>query len=444
MDDARARKIMALALRAGEVLLSNSVSVADVVTSLDRMTTALGLEGCSIVVELNTVTISYLLPDLSGSGTVVRVVDMRKPHVHRLVDVQRLVDRIERNEVTLDEAWDALDEIEASPGPYTTFWRFVADLVSVAAWVVFAGGDVISVLSAVVATLGVRGAFELVGRTRVPPIFATVASAFVIVAVPYGLAWTGVGFRVSPAVVGALYQLLPGAALVASVSDGLSGSLQTSVARGVQAMVTAIGVALGVLAGLSASDALGIELPEVPAGPWSPPVTAVAAALAVGFLAVARRVPFEYVGAVTCLAGGVWAVAYLGPANGVGADVTTALAALVLGLGGRMVSRLQHSVSTIYTSTAVLVLVPGTTIYLAMLAFAREANEAGLTLTIDALTTSLAIAVGTTIGVALGGSVPRPPSPLRLVPMGRIMLRLDGEPRARPGGGKEDRGRSGT
>lgn len=418
MEDRRARTIIALALRAGEIQLSNSMSVAEVVDALHRICDAFGLEGVTVLVELNTVTISYLEPDLSGSGTVVRVVEPTQPHVHRLTQVRDLVEAIERGEVTLEEASDRLTEIESSPDPYHPAVQVVARLASVAAWTLFAGGDAISMVAAVLAAVVVRGAFTLVVRSRVPEIFATVVSSLVVVLVPYGLGDL-VDYRVSPAVVGGLYQLLPGAALVAAVTDGLSGALQSATARGLQAMVTAVGVALGVLGGLSIADGFGIVLPDVPAGPWAGWVTALAAAVAVGLLAVARLVPLRFALAIGPLAAVVWGVSWLGSTTEADGTIAVGAAALILGVASGLLSRLQRGVPTMYTSTAVLVLVPGTTIYLAMLSFARGANEAGLTLTIDALAVSLAIAAGTTLGLVIGRTVPRPPSPLALLPRGR-------------------------
>ena len=416
MDDVRARKIIALALRAGQVQLANSVSVAECMESLQHLCDALGLEGAQVIVELNTITISHLAADLSSGGSMTRAVEIGRPQVHRLVAVQDLIERVGRREVGLDEAWEELGAIESAPDPHRASYRLVAELVSVAAWAVFAGGDGVSVIAAVLAAVGVHVAFSVITGSRIPDVFATVAAAWIVVMVPYGIAGAGIDFRVSPAVVGGLYPLLPGAALVASVTDGLSGAPMSSLARGLQAVLTAVAVALGVLAGLNLAGALGIELPDVPAGPWAPVVTAMAAGAAVALHAVANQVPARLVAPIAPLGAAVWIVAWLGGDRGLDADVAVACAALLLGMAGGLLARAQNSWSSIYTSSAIFVLVPGTTLYLAMLAFATGGVDAGFTLTTDALVTSLAIAVGVTLGVAVGGALPAPPSAVRLLP----------------------------
>jgi uncharacterized membrane protein YjjP (DUF1212 family) len=408
MEERHVLRIMSVALRMGEVLVANGVSMAECLHVLRRTVQALGLDRCEVVVELNKVTLSYVPADLSGAVTVVRVVEGGAANLDRLVAVEHLVRSIEAREAGVVEAMAALDRIEASPSPYPGWLRYGAELAGVASWIVFAGGDPLSVASGLVAAALVLVVLGLGRRSRVPELFVTVAAAVVVVSVPYAAGAAGLEFRVSPAVVGGLYPLLPGGALVASVTDGLMGAPISSLARGLGAIVTAVGVALGVLGALAMVDALGVELPEVPAGPWAPWITALAAAGAMVGLAVARDVAPVSVLPLAALGAGVWTVAHLGRVSDLGDDVRLLLAAVVLGLGGRLLARLQQGVASVYTGIAVFVLVPGTTIYLAMLSFARGVTEAGVSFSVDALTASVAIAAGTTLGVALGGRL-RPP-----------------------------------
>ena len=83
-------------------------------------------------------------------------------------------------------------------------------------------------------------------------------------------------------------------------------------------------------------------------------------------------------------------------------------AAVLLGLGGQLVALLHRTTSVVHTSSAVYVLVPGFTFYLAMSALARADADAGLPVMVDALGRAGAIAAGVALGVALGRSVPAP------------------------------------
>jgi hypothetical protein len=108
-----------------------------------------------------------------------------------------------------------------------------------------------------------------------------------------------------PAIIGGLYPLLPGGALVASVTDGLSGAPLSSMAKGLQAAVSATATAVGVLATLSLVAHLGISS-EALASPTPPWVVGLTSAAAVAGLAVARSMPLEFVLPAAALAGAAW------------------------------------------------------------------------------------------------------------------------------------------
>jgi uncharacterized membrane protein YjjB (DUF3815 family) len=109
-----------------------------------------------------------------------------------------------------------------------------------------------------------------------------------------------------------------------------------------------------------------------------------------------------------------WGITWAAPRQDIEGDMATFAGAVVVGLGGVLIARLQKSTATVYTSIAVLVLVPGFTIYLAMFSFAQDATESGVDLTITAVRVALAIAAGIALGAAAGRSVPRPRPPVEL------------------------------
>lgn len=413
MEQRRVLTIMTVALRAGEVMLANSVSVAECDAGLRRICTSFGLPRCEVMVEMNTITLSYLASNLESAVTLVRVVDGEEPHLHRLVAVEQLIRRIESGDADLDTAWDQLEKIAAAPGPYRRWQLVLAHLLGVGGWVLFANGDGVSVAAGILAAVLILPVVSVVRRSRIPDVFVVFVGSVVVVAVPYALVWAGLEYRVNPAVLGGLYQFLPGGLLVASVNDGLSGAPLSSLARGLQATVTAVGIALGVLAAFSLADTLAVSAPQVPAGTWPPVVTVIAAGIALAGLAVAREVPPRSVAAVALLGMGVWLVSYAAPTEEWGRNLVVAVAAFVLGVGGQFLARLQRSINTVYTGIAVLVLVPGFALFWAMRLFAADEGEAGMDFVFQALTVSAAIAAGIVLGIAVGRSVPRPRPPLR-------------------------------
>ncbi|MCC5953992.1 MAG: threonine/serine exporter family protein [Acidimicrobiia bacterium] len=398
-------RLMTLMLKAGEVMLRSGMAVSDCTSMLVRLARAFGYDRCEVIVELNTITLSYL-PASSAEGlddavTLVHTVDVDVSHVYRVEALARLVGRVEDGELELTEAGEELERLAHSSSPYPRWLVEVAAVLSVAGWVVFAGGAVVAVLVAMVGAVLARPLLLAARSITLPEAFVTALGATVAVGVPYAAAGAGLDFALNPAIIAGLYPLLPGGALVASVSDGIAGNLMSSIARGLQAFIVAVGVAGGVLVALAVVTEFAVEVPDTRPARWHPGVTALAAALAVGALGVAREVPARAIAPIA----GLGAVAYLITAEAVptdlGRSVAAGLGGFVLGAGAHVVAQLQRSVGTVYTTNAVLVLVPGTTLYLAMVGFARGVNEAGLEFTITALSISLGIAAGITIGESL-------------------------------------------
>jgi uncharacterized membrane protein YjjP (DUF1212 family) len=240
----------------------------------------------------------------------------------------------------------------------------LALLVSVAGWVVFQNGiDVVTVVVALVATVVTFPIDAVVRRLALPSLSGTVLTAALVGAVPNLVAAAGVPVRVGPAVVGGLFVHLPGRALVSSLIDGLANAPLSAVARGIQAVVTAGALALGMLGGSSIGAGFGLEYrPNVIAVP----VVESVAAAAVGMvgLAVAWSMPRPLLVPTVVIGSGSWLFVALTAARGDAGDwVVYAVAAGPVGMAGALVAFRQGSVASVYTSVAILPLVPGFTLY---------------------------------------------------------------------------------
>jgi uncharacterized membrane protein YjjP (DUF1212 family) len=407
MDRDQVLKAMTLSLRVGELMLESSVAVSDVEDAMRRLADSLGLRRCEVSVTLNVITLNHLHPALDGPVTLVKVVDVGEPRLDRLAELEDLARRVEAHEVRIEEASRELDRLDESPPRYSRPVAFVAALVAAAAWVVFAGGGLVGAAAAVVAAVLVELVVVPLARTRVPAVFATFVATVVVVAVPHSFAWAGISIALTPAVAGSLYPLLPGGALVASVTDGLSGAPLSSLAKGLQATVVAVAIAAGALATLGVADRLEITS-DAPPTPSPALAVGLAAGIAVAGLAVSRSMPLRFVAPAGVVGVVAWAVVWASAERLINPTLATFAAAVVIGAGGQLVARLLRTTATLFTSTAVYVLVPGITFYLAMVAFAQGDSVVATDLVLEAVRTAGAIAAGIALGVALGRSVPAP------------------------------------
>lgn len=403
-------KVMTFSLRVGEAMLESSVATSDVEDAVRRLTAAFGLGRCEVSVTLNVVTLSYLHPSLDTPVTLVRVVDLGEPRLDRLVGLDRLSRQVQDGDLDVDAAVRRVDEILATPEPPRA-WRFLAALASVGAWVVFAGGGLPGAAAGVVGAVAIELLAGPLRRSRVPAVFAMMLAAAIVVAAPSAAAWAGVPIVLAPAIIGGLYPLLPGGALVASVTDGLSGAPLSSMAKGLQAVVSATATAVGAIAALSLSDRLGISSDAIGVVPsrW---LELGAAGVAVAGLGLARSMPMRHVLPAAAVAMAAWGTSELWVDPNPGISFSNFAAAVVIGLLSQVFARVQHTTPIVFTASAVFVLVPGFTFYSSMVAFAQADTDMGVELLIRALGISAAIAAGIALGVALARSVPAPRPPI--------------------------------
>ncbi len=226
--------------------------------------------------------------------------------------------------------------------------------------------------------------------------------AVIVAAVPNVVAALGVSILVGPAVVAALYNYLPGRALVSSVIDGLASAPVSAIARGTEAILTAAFLALGMLLGSRVGAGLGISYEpaqlDVPA-----PLSILGAAIGVLGIGLAWGTPRSSIVAVVAIATIGWLPIVLDGSNSTGPNLLAfGLASGLVGILGVVAATLQGSPSSIYVGVAILPLVPGFTLNSSMLALAQGETADATAALADAGVISLAIAVGVAVGLSIG------------------------------------------
>jgi uncharacterized membrane protein YjjP (DUF1212 family) len=391
---------MRVSLRVGEVMLRSSVSVAEVQHAMRRMSHTLGLDRCDVSVTLDTITLCAWYGD--EPVTIMRVVEIDEPRLDQLVAVDDLSRSIAAREVSIDDAYAELDTITERPHPAGSRSAFVAVSVSGAAWVVFARGGWLGALAAVIMTAAIAGLSRWQFRVNLAGgVFGAAVAGSIVVAVPYTMIWLGFPLNASTTIAGGLYPLLPGGALVAAVEDGIKGAPISSMAKTLQAVRQALALAVGVLGALAIVVALDLES-EVRAGSTPREVAVVAAGVAIGSLAVARGLDLRTAGLSAALAMTAAMVPLQTTIQTWARPVSVFLAGAVIGLGAQVLARIRRVTPTIFSATAVYVLVPGYTIYVAMTSFARNEPAVGGELVVNALGQASAIAAGIAVGSILG------------------------------------------
>lgn len=395
-----------LALRIGEVMLSNGAGTADATATILAVTAASGLRGCEVDITFTSIAVSYqAAPDVAPE-THMRVVRYRAQDFSRLTDVDRLVRRLARGDLTREEASRELARL-VSAGPPFPRWS------SVLAWGVMAGGATLLLgggwlitLVAFVTAVVIELSNRWFTRQRLPAFYQQVAGAFLATAVALVLYAVHAPVKPSLVVAAGIILLLAGIALTGAVQDAITGYYVTAAARSLEAMLltggiiagVSLGITLGIKLGLPvAIEAQTIQLANLPVMVGSGALMAVAFAYA-SYAPLRSLLPVAVVGAAGSLAFTLMSRAEFGPAW------STAVAAFVVGLGGYSLGRRSGVPPLVVVVSGTVPLLPGLTIYKGLYEVLGLGNLIGIV----SLGTAVAIGVALASGVILGEYVAQP------------------------------------
>ncbi|MEY9927423.1 uncharacterized membrane protein YjjP (DUF1212 family) [Catenulispora sp. GP43] len=405
VEPSSAARVIDLGLRIGELLLASGEGSEDVEVAMVGITEAYGLAGCETNVTFTVVTLSYQPSLIDTPLSLERVVRRRTVDYTSLADLHRLAVDISAGGMTLEEAYGRLAAIRRNKYPYPP-WVIIVSLGAIAATaaLLVGGGYAASLLAFGCAILG-DWLYRQLAKTGLPSFYLLAVAAVPGAIAAIVLDRLGIHINSSAVVVGGVFTVLPGRALVAAIQDGLTGFYITASARLLEvvflvgALVSGITLVLKVGRQVGASFIVDEHLAPVRAEPL---IALVAAALGVSFAVAVhtprRILPFAAVGAAFSWAAGTYPVEW-----GLSPVIATGLAAMVVGLIGYLVALHYRTSALPYVIPAVGPLLPGSAVYFAMLEITSGDSRRG----IASLETAISLGLAIGAGVNLGGELAR-------------------------------------
>ncbi|WP_196215840.1 threonine/serine exporter ThrE family protein [Microbacterium sp. ZXX196] len=420
VDETMAQRIIDLAMRVAEVMLSVGASAKEVVLAVLRITAAYGLRSVHTNVTFNSVTLS---DHRNGTGhpiTVMQVVRAAVPDHAKLQRLQALVNDIESG-LPLNEAVTRFHTIRRTPFMYRTGVVVVVQALLAVAVALMFGASWVILLAVFLAGLGVATSQVLLGKARVPLFFSQIVGALVLTAITVLLAWLGAngvepfdGVRSSLVVSSGIVLLLAGLAVVGAAQDAIDGFSLTAGGRLLDLTVMTMGVVLGILVALEIAGQIGASL-EVPSeatamGPaFGQAAGAVVIAAAVAIMNGSGMRIIAVSAGLGLLGWGGWYL--LGTVLLAPSSAASFGGALVASFVGSLVADRLKVPSVAVTTAAIIPMVPGAAVFRGLLGVVEAGSDtAALMAAFDALFTAgmigIALAAGATLGIFLG-------SPLR-------------------------------
>jgi uncharacterized membrane protein YjjP (DUF1212 family)/uncharacterized membrane protein YjjB (DUF3815 family) len=371
------RRILAMARRAGVLLLASGAQTNEVEDAVRHLTADLGLEDVQVGVFFSSIQLSYVAPGDLEPTTVLQLSSGRTADLTRLSDVTSLIHRVASGDLDLDGAELEMTQIEHNVRLGSVLLAIVAPAISSAALALLFGGAPLDVVATFLLSLLILPSVAWLKRSGMPPFFSLLlgaAAATILAAITY---WVGFHVEAGLLMTACLLQFLPGAALVAGARDLIDQSVISGTARLAEALLIGAGVASGAALGIAISPRLGVVLAFDITGPrtWAPPVVLAAAAIAVAAYSLQLAVPRFAVPWTALLGAMAWTIYSL---LGYGPEAGTFLAAAVVGGAGRLLARHYRAPATLWVVPSTLTLLPGLALVIALLAPVDAERFAGL------------------------------------------------------------------
>ncbi len=401
MDDERREtyKTLDLALRVGEMLLSNGAGAADVTASMLSVTNAAGLRRVTADVTFTQLTLTHQ-PTLDEPASIlIRRVTHREIDYEDLTLVDHLVRDLLQGRVARDDARDQLNRL-ASSGHRRPRWAVTVGWgVMGGGTAMLLGGGVVVTSLAFVAAVGIDRTQRALSLRRLPGFYQQVAGGLLATMVAVAAAALGLGVQPSHVVTAGIIMLLAGIGFMGATQDALAGFPITAGARILEAMLATVGVIAGVSGGLALGRALGVHL-----GRFEPGATALSqasvmtlgAAIGAAAFAFSSYAPLRSLLPVALVAA-FGTVVYLAVLSvGLGAGWGASCAAIVVGAVSYAVAGRILVPPLVVVVPAVVPLLPGLAIYRG-LALLTE-GESGMLELATAGATAVALASGVILG----------------------------------------------
>ena len=361
MDDIT---LIDLASDLGYELAMSGAETFRVEESVSRVLSAYGLNA-----EVFAIPNSLIVTVLTKKGLPITRMRRIGSHGNDLDSVERL-SALSRSfclhTPAPQEAQQQLADTLANRRAYSPAMLGLGNFLGAFGFCLFFGGSVPDALCAGVCGLLVGLVTEVLGKRRVSQFFITIAAAFFMAWLAYGLGVARICQRTDAVIIGALMILVPGLLFTNAMRDIIYGDTNSGLNRVVQVFLVAAAIALGTAGAWNLSSLL-----------WGMPVSQIAVSYAIGvqcLFAALGCMGFSILfnihgpGVILCTIGGglSWLVYRVAGELGCGDIVCYFWSALFASVYSETMARVRKYPAISYLVVSIFPLIPGAGVYYTM------------------------------------------------------------------------------
>lgn len=265
-DSRETYKILDLALRVGEILLSSGAGAADVTATMLGITHHYGLRNADVDVTFTSLRMGYQSDPDEMPVLLTRNVTQRDIDYDDLTRTHELVLAVLEDQVDVVEARAQVARLN-STGHWLPRWAVVLGSGTVGGGIaLILDGGVIVVIVAALAGMSIDVLTRALNRQRWPMFYQQIAGGMIATLLALVTSSLDLGVDTSLVITASIVLLLSGIGFMGAIQDALSGFYLTSGARIIEALLATAGLIAGVSAGLALGPALGVSMTFVRPG----------------------------------------------------------------------------------------------------------------------------------------------------------------------------------
>jgi uncharacterized membrane protein YjjP (DUF1212 family) len=404
-DSRETYKVLDLALRMGEILLSSGAGAADVTATMLGITQHYGLRNADVDVTFTLLRMGYQEDPDEMPVLLSRSISQRDIDYDDLTRTHDLVMDVLADRVTVTEARARVARVN-STGHYLPRWAVVlgSGVVGGGIALVLGGGVVVTAVAAVAGLL-ITMLMRTLNRQGWPMFYQQIAGGMLATLLALGTAALDQELELhvdtSLVITASIVLLLSGIGFMGAIQDALSGFYITSGARILEAMLATAGLIAGVSAGMALAPTLGVNLLGVRPGGGaalvSPPLVLVGAIVAACAFAFSCYAPLRALPAIgmSTLLGHLVFLAMQDPQASM--PWAAAGAAVTIGLVSYAIAGRVGVPPLVVVVPALVPMLPGLLIYRG-LSYMSDGQTQGILQLSAAAATTIALAAGVIMG----------------------------------------------
>lgn len=239
------KKVLMLALYAGEIMMRNGAEVYRVEDTMTRICKSCRIDNVEVFATPTGIFISMDKGgDEDDTQTYIKRISGINTDLRKISDVNHFSRQFTTTDLPVDEGMKILKEIDDRRG-YSLPMRILGAIMVSTAFCLIMGGKPIDCLIAIFS-----GAFcymfsRLLKRVDINSFVTGFCSCAVATIIALIAASAIEGTNYDPIIIGAIMLFVPGVALTNSIRDFLSGDMLSGVARLMEAILTAVSLAAG-------------------------------------------------------------------------------------------------------------------------------------------------------------------------------------------------------